>query len=56
MKLYDINRLIAFNISAKFDVQFSYLGTLFAEAWLTDENARDILEAFPNSIRLLNRS
>lgn len=54
-KLYDINREKAFLISAAFAIQFSYLGTLFAEAWLYDEDAAKILEKFPNSIKLLVR-
>ena len=55
MKLYDINREKVFLISAAFTIQFSYLGTLFAEAWLCDDDAVKILEKFPNSVKLLVR-
>jgi hypothetical protein len=54
-KLYDINREKALLISAAFDIQFSRLGTLFVEAWLYDKDAAQILEKFPNSIKLLVR-
>ena len=55
MKLYDVNREKALLISAVFGIQFSYLGTLFAEVWLYDDEAAKILEKFPNSIKLLVR-
>jgi hypothetical protein len=57
MKLYDFKRDLVHHISAMFpDLVFSHLGTLFAEAWLTDEQADEVLKRYPNSIKLIYRS
>ena len=53
MKRYNFNRVGIFNILAIFDIQFTHFGSLFVEAWLTDELANKILAKFPGSMHVM---
>lgn len=52
MKRYDFKRDTLFIVLATFDIQMQRMGTLWAEAFLTDDQAKAILEQFPGSITL----
>lgn len=52
-KRYDLVRENIFNILAEFKIEPSRMGTLFVEAWLTDEVANKIKEKYPDSIKLM---
>jgi hypothetical protein len=54
MKLYSISRIHLFAILSKFDnVKLSQAGELFASGFISDEDAKNILTIWPNSIRKL---
>ena len=53
LKRYDLARENIFNILAEFKIEPSRMGTLFVEAWLTDEQAKNIQDKFPGSIKLM---
>lgn len=56
MKLYSINRTHVLAIIAKFDsVILCEAGELFASGFISDEDAKNILTIWPNSIRELNK-
>lgn len=56
MKNYNIKRNMVFQISSYFDdgtgneFTWSYLGTIFASAFISDDLAAKILDKFPGSI------
>lgn len=57
MKLYNVKRESVFILASKFPKTFEYwhhLGTLFASAWISDEEAAKINLEFPNIIFINN--
>lgn len=54
MKHYSISRLLLFTILAEFNLQLSHAGELFVSAFISDEDAKNILTKWPDSIRQLS--
>lgn len=51
-KLYDVTRDFVHLVSGYHDVQWSHLGTIWATAWISDDEANLILTKWPGSIIL----
>jgi hypothetical protein len=54
MKHYSISRVLLFSILTEFNtIQLTHAGQLFADGFISDEDAKKILTRWPESIRLL---
>lgn len=54
LKLYSISRVNLFAILTAFpDIQLHEAGQLFASGWLTEDDAKKVLDKYPNSVSLM---
>jgi hypothetical protein len=54
MHFYNISRIHVLAICAKFpNIQLSHCGELFCDGFISDEDAKNILTIWPNSISIV---